>query len=240
MQDRTYAVAIAAILAICCLGVYVAVSGFLNSKPPSLASSSTGPGTPATLVIVVVNTITPAPAKASATFPLVLTSAPVPSPLGAFQTITAATTVMVTRTVTPTVTPKPPAPPTAVPPPAVQSCVGFAFCPRGGFPDASLAPAGECPRNYIWGIVLDLNGKGIPGRQIRWKGPLDASKTETSKGLPDPPGTYNIFTSNPGDSWTLWLLDASGGQASPQITITTQAYSGSGNCPNRVDFVQQR
>jgi hypothetical protein len=148
----------------------------------------------------------------------------------------------VTRTVISTVTPKPPAPPTAAPlVPGAQTCSGFAFCPRGGPPDASLAPTGDrCPRNFIWGIIVDSNGKGIPDRQIRWKGPLGTSKTEISKGLPDPPGTYNIFTSNPGDSWTLWLLDASGGQASPQITITTQPYSGSGNCPNRVDFVQQR
>lgn len=33
MQDRAYAVAIFIILGICCIGAYVAVSGFLNANP---------------------------------------------------------------------------------------------------------------------------------------------------------------------------------------------------------------
>ena len=246
MQDRSYAIAIVLVLAICCLGMYVAVSGYLNSNPSAFTSLSATPAIPATFVVVVINTETPAPTKPGATLAAPPTSAPVPSPLGAFQTITAATTVTVPRG-TPTVTPKAALPPTvprppSVPSPSAQSCSGFLYCPSGGAPDAQLAPTGDqCPRNYIWGRIVDASGKGIPDVQIRFRGPLGNTDKAQSKGPPDPPGIYNILAPAPGGNWTLWLADPNGGQISPQITvIAPQPYLGSGNCPTRIDFKAQK
>lgn len=246
MQDRSYVIAIAVVLAICCLGVYVAVSGAMNLRTPVPAI---GLDTPvlATPVVVVMPTDTVAPPKPGLTLMPTVTSAPVPSPLGAFQTITAATTI---SQATSAPTPKQPTapllpalPPTAPPATvAVQSCANYLFCPQGGPPDASLAPTGDqCPRNYIWGRVVDASGKGILGMRIRFKGPLGNLDSSETKGPPDPAGIYNIIAPPPGGNWVLWVLDASGAQASPQYTLTApQAYSGSGNCPTRVDFKAQR
>ena len=44
MPDRTYAIAIAVILVICCLGMYVAVTGYLNANVLAPQSASTAGG----------------------------------------------------------------------------------------------------------------------------------------------------------------------------------------------------
>lgn len=234
MQNRLYAIAILVILGICCLGAYVAVSGFFN-KPATLnPNSSTTPAALDTSVVIVIPTDTPA-AKPGTGIAVTPTIVLIPSPLGAFQTAVARAS--------PSATPKPAVPPTAAPSPTTSapSCGDFAFCPSGGPPDSFLAPGGiECPRNYLWGRVVDLNGKGIPDRKIRYKTPSGETDATTTKDLPDPPGKYDISSVPPGSTWTLWLLDPNGAQASPQVTITAQIYTGVGNCPTRVDFVQKR
>jgi len=241
VQDKSYAIAIVVVLGICCLGMYVAISGYLNSNPP--APVVVTPGVPATEVVITVPTDTPAPTTPVAALPGAPTPAPIPSPLGAFQTITAATTVVVATQ--PPTAPKPA--PTASPTPALPSgapqCGSFPFCVKGGPPDYDLGPGGDpCPRNYIWGRVVDVNGKALPNVRIRYR--LDESgesgDSAFSKGPPDVhPGVYYIVTGQPGGKWVVWLVDSSGNQASPQISITTQAYSGAGNCPTRMDFVQK-
>ncbi len=242
MEERSYAIAIAVILAICCLGMYVAVTGYLNTQSP--ASSEVQSQVAFTPVVIAIPTVTIEPAKAGTAPPPAPTSGPAPTPLGAFQTIVAATTVPTVRS-NPTAAAKAsPLSPTAAPPPAIgeQSCSGYAFCASGGPPDAELAPTGvNCPRNYVWGRVTDASGKGLAGFRIRFKGPLGDLDTVESKGPPDPPGIYNIAASPPGGKWTVWILDPGGGQASPQFTVTApQAYTGSGNCPTRIDFKGQK
>ncbi len=239
MQDKAYAVAIVVVLGICCLGMYVAVSGYLNSNPSALSSLTT-PVFQSTQVVVNLPTDTPLPTVTVATQPIVATAAPLPSPLGAFQTITAATT-----SVAPTLPPvpvRPAASPTLPPASSSVSCAGFQFCPKGGSGDSTIAPTGvECPRNFIWGRVIDSTGAGIPNARIRFKlTTTGESDAVTTKGLPDPPGIYNIPTGQPGSSGVLWMLDSSGNTISPQITLVTQTYTGAGNCPTRIDFVQQK
>lgn len=239
MQDKAYAVAIVVVLGICCLGMYVAVSGYLNSNPSALSSLAT-PVFQSTQVVVNLPTDTPLPTVTLATQSIVATAAPLPSPLGAFQTITAATT-----SVAPTAPPvivRPTAPPTSPATSSSVSCAGFQFCPKGGSGDSAIAPTGvECPRNFIWGRVTDASGAGIPNARIRFKlSTTGEADTVTSKGPPDPAGIYNIPTGQPGSSWVLWMLDAGGNIVSPQITLVTQPYSGAGICPTRLDFVQQK
>ncbi len=237
MQDRSYAIAIAVILAICCLGAYVGVSGLMNARAPSTAADLLKAITP---VSVVLPTETAAPTKTGETLAPPPTSLPNPTPLGAIQTITASATTTGTLPV-PTFTVRPTSPP-APSSPAAPTCANSIFCPSGGPPDGSLAPTGaQCPQNYIWGRVFDKNGSGVPGVRIRFKTPMGTVDSVESKGPPDPPGIYNILSPPPGGSWLVWVLDAGGGQASPQYTVVApQGYSGSGNCPTRVDFRAQR
>ncbi len=236
MQDRYYIIAIIVILAICCLGGYVALSGYLNSNPPALAFLT--PGAPVTPLVIIVNTDTPGPAKSATPVVGAPTAAPVPSPLGAFQTITAGTTQV---PATPTGA-RPAAPPTVTPAaaPGTSSCVGFAFCPKGGLPDYVLGVGGDpCRQNYIWGRVVDKNGNGLPNITIRYKLISSGDVTDAlTKSPPDPAGVYNIPTGQPGSAWLVWVADASN-QISPQASITTRAYPGSGDCPTRLDFVQK-
>ncbi|MBI3914298.1 MAG: hypothetical protein HY327_08970 [Chloroflexi bacterium] len=236
MQDRTTAVFILITLAVCCLGLYVAVSGFLINTPPS--TTSLGPLSPvAQSTVIVLASATDTPRSISAR----PTAVAIPSPLGAFQTITAAVTAArPTATITPRVTV---APPTSLPAiVGAASCANFAFCPQGGAPDSRLAPTGAaCPRNYIWGTVLDANGRGITDARLRFKGPLGDLETVASKGPPDPPGIYNILAPPPGGIWIIWMIDAANNRLSPDITVhAPQGFAGGGSCPTRVDFVQRR
>jgi hypothetical protein len=239
MQDRSYAIAIAVILAICCLGAYVAVSGFMNTRPPSTALDLVKAITP---VSVVLATQTAAPTVPGATLAPPPTSLSNPTPLGVIQTITASATMTGIIPV-PTITVRPTSPP---PPPssAPQSCANYQFCPIGGPPsqDPRLVPMGIlCPAAYIWGRITDRNGAGIPGARVQFKGPMGEVSQAVSKGPPDEPGIYNIPAGAIGGPYVLWMLDAGGAQASPQYTVTApQGYSGSGNCPTRVDFRSQR
>jgi len=238
MQDRYYVIAIIVILAICCLGGYVAVSGYINSNPPSLPFLA--PGTPVTPIVVVVNTDTPSPVTPAAPPAGATNPVPVPSPLGAFQTIAAQTTGGPATATATKVTPAA-RPPTAtlVPATAAASCDGFAYCPKGGPPDYALGVGGDpCRPNYIWGRVVDKNGNGLPNIRMRYKLVSSGDVTDAfTKSPPDPAGTYN-FPAQSGSQWLVWIVD-SGNQVSPQVPITAQVYAGTVNCPTRLDFQQK-
>lgn len=248
MQDRSYAIAIAGILAICCLGAYVAVTGFWNiwnTRPPSIGSNLANAITPVSIVLA---TATPAPTQPGATLapppPTEQALAPLGmmTPLGVMQTITASAT-MASPLPVPTFTSRPTSPP--VPPsPPTQSCVNFQFCGSGGppSPDPQLAPMGIlCPAAYIWGRVVDRNGAGMPGVRIQFKGPAGEIAQVETKGPPDPPGVYNIPAGTTSGTYTLWVLDPGGGKASPQYNVMApQGYAGTASCPTRLDFRAQR
>ena len=235
MQDKTYIVAIIVVLGICCLGMYVAVSGYLNSNPGAFPDIVAGiQGTP---VVVTISTYTPAPTQSVSALPGTPTIAPVPSPLGALQTITAAVTIVV-PTPAPT---RAAASPTATGAPGFPSCAGFAFCAQPGPPDFALGIGGEsCKNNYIWGRVTDASGRGLREWKIRYQNPFGETNTVTTKALPDPEGVYNIPSVATGTTWYIWLLDAAGKEVSPRVKFIPQPYTGVGNCPTRLDFVQQR
>jgi hypothetical protein len=59
-----------------------------------------------------------------------------------------------------------------------------------------------------------------------------------SKDAKDELGKYDIPALSPSQTtWTIWLLDQGGARASSDIAVVVpQTYSGSGNCPTRVDF----
>lgn len=234
MQDKSYAIAIVVVLGICCLGAYVAISGYLNSNPSALTF-----GTPilqATSIAINLPTDTPAPPTPAVVQTTRPTSAPVPSPLGAFQTITAATTIVIPSAL-PTPAIRTATPAASVP--AAPSCAGFSFCWKYGAPDAILGPTGnECPRNYIWGLVTDATGKGLPNVRIRHQAPNGEYGETMTKDRPDVPGKYDILA--PSGTFVIWIVSG-GAQLSPQVSVTVQPHTlGSSVCLMRVDFFQQR
>ncbi len=240
MQDRSSAVALLLVLAICCLGMYVAVSGYLNSTPQKVSLPTQPSVLPGTLVVLVIDTETPAPKLATASAPT-STAQPIPSPLGVIATETSSVTQSPVISMTATL--KPTAPPATLTPAGLNvPCGGLAFCPSGGPPDPQFAPNSQpCPSNYIWGRVTDARGIGIVGAKVAFRIPYAGTDKVETKGPPDPAGVYNIVTGPSAGPWTLWLLDSSGGRGSPDVTIMApQNYSGSGNCPTRVDFRAQR
>ena len=235
MQDKTYVIAIIVVLGICCLGMYVAVSGYLNSNPGAFPDIVAGiQGTP---VVVPNSTFTLVPTQPVAALPGTPTIAPVPSPLGALQTITAAVTIVIPTPV-PT---RAAASPTATAASGLPSCTGFAFCPKGGDPDYALGFGGDpCPRNAIIGRVVGLDGRGLREMKIRYINPLGEPGSATTKGPPDPDGKYDIPAVATNSTWVIWLLDVAGAEVSPRAKLIAQPYTGVGNCPTRLDFVQQR
>lgn len=232
MRERSSIIAIVVVLAICCLGAYVAISGFWNSQPPSGAGGASVIATPVMTVLPTETTVALKPSVAAP--PTAITPAATPSPLGALPTIIAAVPPLPTAIVRAT------APPAATATPAAPPC-NSPYCPRGGPPDATLGPGNtECPPNYIFGRVVDANGKGVPDLRIRFRDPTGDGGTTTTKSQSayDVAGAFNIPTGQPGSAWLVWI-EISGNAASPQVTVNTQRYSGAGNCPNRLDFVQR-
>jgi|GEM_PF-747661 len=239
MQNRLYAIVIlVVILGICCLGLYVAISGFMNNNPPAFIANLRGTLPVFTAIPVVFPTDTPALLQTNPTNaispiapPPTLPIISIPSPNAPAPTSAAPA---------PTTRPNP----TAIPPTntAAANCGAFQFCNLGGPPDPSLAPSSAigCPSNYIWGRVIDLSGKGMPDKKIRFRDPNKEIGTSVTKNTPDIPGKYDIPSGTPSSQWIVWILGDDGNPISPQVTIMTQNYVGAGNCPNRIDFKQQR
>lgn len=235
MQNRLYAVAILVILGICCLGGYVAFSGFLNSSQPSFIASASRTLPPVSPLVVILGTDTAAPTKPITPGAITPTSA---ATLPIIPIVPSA--VLATPTTgTPTATLRP-VTPTSLPP--VSTCGVFLFCNVSGPADLSMAPssASGCPSTYIWGRVFDTSGKGVPDKKIRFKDPQGELGQAVSKNTPDIPGKYDIPTGAPGSSWVVWIQNDDGSPASPQVSITTQNFLGGSTCPNRIDFKQQR
>jgi hypothetical protein len=241
MQNRLYAIVVlVVVLGICCLGLYIAISGYLNNNPYPFLATDRGTLPIFTAIPIVIPTDTPAPLLTHTPGAIKPTAAPptvpfisIPAPIA--PTATGAAPA-------PTLRPNTPAPsPTAQP---VAGCGGFQFCNFGGPPDLSLAPSSGigCPSNYIWGRVIDLSGKGLADRKVRYKNVTsnEVLPPVNTKNTPDIPGKYDIPTGSPGGQWIVWMQGDDGSPASPQVTILTQNYVGAGNCPNRIDFRQQR
>lgn len=239
MQNRLSAIIIlVVILGICCLGLYVAISGYLNNNPPPFIANLRGTLPAFTAIPIVLATDTPILLQTNTPGAILPTAPPpnlplvtIPSPNAPAPTGTAPA---------PTSRPNPSAvPPTIT---TVASCGAFQFCNAGGPPDPSLAPSSAigCPSNYIWGRVVDLGGKGLPDKKIRFRDPNKEIGTAVTKNTPDIPGKYDIPSGTPPSQWMVWVLGDDGNPISPQVTIMTQNYVGAGNCPNRIDFKQQR
>lgn len=234
LQDRAYAAAIFIVMGICCIGAYVAVSGFMNANPQGIHIGLTsGSETPTQESAVEIPTETGAPPTLTA----LPTEPPSVTPKGyvppATSTIKRPPTLdlptvpaIQVATVTPTR--------------GSQANCGYPFCGKIGLANAKLAPTGrDCPTDYLWGVVYDKSGAGIPNWQIRYVHIGIGDDHTTTKGPPDSRiGGYDIVASN--GTWNLTLYDSAGNVKSAPFQVKAgQAYTGGPTCPSRVDFVEQ-
>jgi hypothetical protein len=234
LQDRAYAAAIFIVLGICCIGAYVAVSGFMNANPQGLSLGlNAETATPTIESNIEIPTGTPAPP----TFTPLPTQLPTKTPKGFVPSPTASLTRPPTLDL-PTAPVSTVTVATPITPP--QAGCGYPFCPRIGGPDERMAPTGRaCPTEYLWGVVSDKNGNGIPEMQIRYQQIGGVSDSVMTKGPPDTRiGGYDIPAG--GGTWILQLFDRGGNVKSPPFQIKSrQPYIGGSTCPTRVDFVEQ-
>jgi hypothetical protein len=233
-QDRAYAAAIFIVLGICCIGAYVAVSGFLNASPEGIHLGQNGSAqSSSTESAVEIPTETIAPPSPTAPAAEQPTSTPrgyVPPPT---PTIRRPPTLDL-----PTVPAFPVATATASAP--TQSNCGYPFCGKIGAADPKMAPTGrDCPADYLWGVVYDKSGAGISNWQIRYQQVGGVKDHTSTKGPPDKRiGGYDIVAAN--GTWILQLYDPNGNVKSAPFQVKAgQSYTGGSICPSRVDFVEQ-
>jgi hypothetical protein len=229
MQDRVYAAAIFLVLGICCIGAYVALSGFMNAHPGGLSVGLVEASTsPTAGVTIQIPTETAAPPTRT---PL----PPTKTPKGFKPTDTPAATRPPTLDFIPTIaTAEFTATPLATETPA--GCSG-SYCPRLGPPDARGPKGATCSQEYVWGFVLDRNGEGIPNIRVHFRELGGAEGDAKTKGDPDPRGRFDFPTSS--GTWTVSVWSRDGDPISPAMQVVAgQPWGGSGNCPTRVDFVQ--
>lgn len=232
MQDRAYAAAIFIILGLCCIGAYVALSGFMNANPEGIQIGLNAATATATAgVTIEIPTETAAPPTNT---PLPATQTPEGFQPTAIPAATRGPTLDFIPTIpTAQVTSTPEA--TATPP----GC-GAGFCPRLGPPDPRAPTGNPCPANYLWGFVTDANGVGLPGIRVKFReqgggGDIKDTKAESPN---DPAGRYDFPAAS--GIWTVTVVDREESPLGPSFQVQAgQNWPGSGNCPTRVDFVQQ-
>lgn len=230
MQDRAYAAAIFIIIGICCIGAYVAVSGFMNSNPDGLnIGLNRITQTPTVGVTIEIPTETAAPP----------TNTPLPAtktPIGFQPTLPPAATRGPTLDFIPTIaTPEFTATPQAS---ATPVGCGAIYCPRLGAPDARGPKGQPCSTEYIWGFVSKANGEGEPNVRVHFREIGGGEGDTRTKGDPDPRGRFDQPAAS--GSWSVQVWDRNGDPISPPFQVQGGvAWGGSGHCPTRVDFVQQ-
>lgn len=256
-QERFLPVAILSVLGICCIGTYVAVSGFMMASPKGLdlsflgaartaaafnAGTVTFPAETATRLARAPTLIAAGPGTETATItPVGFKPSATPSPSRtsteqrqptALPNVTFAVTRQATQGGGQTAVPTQPN--------SVNTACGFEFCPQPGPPDASLAPTHQaCPSGYLWGQAYNETGVGVGG-SLGWKviatregGTAEVFPLKTS---PDPEGIWNVATGG-GGSWTLQLLDGNNRPLSSKYSIAAGNVNGpAGTCGTRVDF----
>lgn len=193
MQDRTYAIAFLLILAIICLGAYVAVTTVLFS--PRAPTISLGTPTPPAPEVTVTPTLPLFPTPTSP--PSVVTPiAPTPTPLPPATP---------TPSLSPTPTPEPsPMGPTPTPVPPT---------PVGGFLYQVLSgEKTECGQAvaYIRGTVYDAQGNKQAGVRVRLHSDWEPDRITETKGAVIDIGEYNFVMGQSSGLYRLEIVDSTG------------------------------
>ena len=207
MESKYHAIAFLVVLAIVCLGAYVAVDAILSGGRTPLISLATS--TPTRLIIpgsdqtgvapgspIATDTpfVPPTPAVPTAT-PVLPTPTPVPATL---------TPVLVDATPTPTETLSEP---TSTPP------GGYQYMPDG--PVRS-----ECgkPSALIYGWIRDTEGENLEGVRIRVSDQWGNVAEAISKGGNEA-GYYDVVRGMETVTWEVVVIDEGGNPLSPVVPI---------------------
>jgi hypothetical protein len=211
MESKYQAIVFLVVLAIVCLGAYLAVNAILSGGRTPLISLATSTPTRLTLPqgdqteiapeSVPTNTpvAPPTPAVPTAT-PTLPTSTPMPA---------TPTPVLVAVTLTPTETPSGP---TSTPAPPT---------PLGGYqymPDEAVLS--ECDRAsaLIYGWVRDAQGENLEGVRVRVSDQWGNVAEAISKGG-DEAGYYDMVRGMEAVTWWVVVVDGAGNPLSPVVTI---------------------
>lgn len=215
MQDRTYAIAFLLVLAIICLGAYVAATTLLfGPRLPAISLGTPTPPTPLKLTITPTLPVFPTPTS----FPsLVTPAAPTPTPLPPATP---------TPSVSPTPTPEPsPTGPTATPVPPT---------PVGGFLYRLRSIEGpNCQSGaYIRGRVYDAQGNGEPGVRVHLYNPWGYNEIRETKAGVDA-GNYDFVMGQQSALFRIEIVNSIGQAISPTWDIDYK-----GGCTTFVDWQQ--
>jgi len=208
MQDRTYAIAFLLVLALICLGAYVAVTTILFS--PRLPTISLGTPTPPAPTGVTVTPTLPLFPTPTSPPSLVTPVAPTPTPLPP-------ATPTPLASLTPTPEPSPTGP---TPTPAPST-------PAGGFLYQVLRVEGPYSGQgrYIRGTVYDAEGRPEPGVRVHGYTDADDLGIAISKSSPSDIGQYNFPVGSLPGAHHLVIVNESGQPISPVCDVN---YQGSG------------
>jgi len=198
MQDRTYAIAFLLILAIICLGAYVAATTVLFS-PRAPAISLGTPTPPGPLEVTATPTLPPFPTPTSPPS-LVTPVAPTPTPL---------------PPATPTPSPSPT--PSAEPSPTGPTPTPAPPTPVGGFLYQVLSgEKTECGQvvPYIRGTVYDAQGNKQAGVRVHLYDDWGHDEMTETKGAVIDLGEYNFVMGHDSGLYRLEIVDSAGGPLS--------------------------
>ena len=224
MESKYQAIAFLVVLAIVCLGAYVAVDAILSGGRTPLISLATptrltipegdqtmvAPGSIPTDTPVV----PPTPAVPTAT-PVLPTPTPVP---------TTPTPVPVAATLTPTETPSGPTSTPARP------------TPPGGYQYMPAGPVhSECgrPSALIYGWVRDAQGGNLEGVRVRVSDQWGNVAEAISKGGNEA-GYYDVVRGMETVTWWVVVVDGAGNPLSPVVTI--EPIQGAAACWYQLDW----
>jgi hypothetical protein len=213
MESKYHAIAFLVILAIVCLGAYVAIDAILSAGRTPLISLAAP--TPTRLIIpqddqtVVFPGSIPTNTPVAPPTPAVPTATPVLPTLKPTANLATATPVPVVATSTPTEMPSGPTPTLALP------------TPPGGYPYMPDGPVrSECgrPSALIYGWVRDAQGGNLEGVRVRVSDQWGNVAEAISKGG-DEAGYYDVVRGMETVTWWVEVVDEAGNPLSPVVTI---------------------
>ena len=211
MESKYHAIAFLVVLAIVCLGAYVAVDAILSGGRTPLISLATP--TPTRLTIPEGDQTMVAPGPIPTDTPVVPPTPAVPTATPVLPTPTPvpATPTPVTVAATPTPTETPGGPTSTPAPPTPPG--GYQYMPDG--PVRS-----ECGRSaaLIYGWVRDAQSENLEGVRVRVSDQWGNVAEAISKGG-DEAGYYDVVRGMETVTWWVVVVDEVGNPFSPVVTI---------------------
>jgi hypothetical protein len=222
MESKYHAIAFLVVLAIVCLGAYLAVNAILSAGHTPLISLATS--TPTRLAISSGDQATVAPGSIPTNTPVVPPTPAVPTATPVLITPAptanrATPTLPVAAIPTPTETPGEPTP---IPPGEYQY-----------MPDGPVHSECGRPSALIYGWVRDAQGENLEGVRVRVSDPWGNVAEAISKGGNEA-GYYDIVRGMETVTWWVVVVDEASNPLSPVVTI--EPAQGASSCWYQLDW----